>query len=130
MIRIRLGWTLILASGLAWTIASQSALAQRPPPSAAAPAEPEPAPPEEMVVTGSRLRDAAGKQAPVLQLSAESLERTGLLSVGDILQQQARTIIFNVDPPACYSCSLDGFNPATYEIPDVFGYLTAGYLVD
>src|SRR5205085_1186853 len=38
--------------------------------------------------------------------------------------------IFNVDPPACYSCSLNGFNPATYDIPGVFGYLTAGYITD
>jgi iron complex outermembrane receptor protein len=35
--------------------------------------------------------------------------------------------IFNVDPPACYSCSLNGFNGATYDVPGVFGYLSAGY---
>jgi hypothetical protein len=37
--------------------------------------------------------------------------------------------IFNVDPPACYSCALNGFNPATYDIPGVFGYLRAGYQI-
>jgi len=35
--------------------------------------------------------------------------------------------IFNVDPPACYSCALNGFNPATYDIPGIYGYLRAGY---
>ncbi|HET8937772.1 MAG TPA: TonB-dependent receptor [Polyangiales bacterium] len=35
--------------------------------------------------------------------------------------------IFNVDPPACYSCALNGFNGATYDIPGAFGYLSAGY---
>ena len=37
--------------------------------------------------------------------------------------------IFNVDPPACYSCALNGFNPATYDIPGVYGYLRAGYQI-
>jgi iron complex outermembrane receptor protein len=37
--------------------------------------------------------------------------------------------IFNVDPPVCYSCSLNGFNPATYDVPGIFGYLTAAYHV-
>jgi iron complex outermembrane receptor protein len=52
--------------------------------------EPEPTPPTEgevIVVTGSRIGDPLGKQAPVLSLSREDLERTGLTSVGDILQQ-------------------------------------------
>ena len=50
----------------------------------------EPTPPTEgevIVVTGSRIGDPLGKQAPVLMLSREDLERTGLTSVGDILQQ-------------------------------------------
>lgn len=38
--------------------------------------------------------------------------------------------IFNVDPPVCYSCALNGFNPTTYDIPGVFGYLRAGYQID
>jgi iron complex outermembrane receptor protein len=37
--------------------------------------------------------------------------------------------LFNVDPPTCYSCSLNGFNGATYDVPGVFGYLTAAYHV-
>src|SRR4029077_20532513 len=50
----------------------------------------EPTPPTEgevIVVTGSRIGDPLGKQAPVLMLSREDLDRTGLTSVGDILQQ-------------------------------------------
>jgi iron complex outermembrane recepter protein len=35
--------------------------------------------------------------------------------------------IFNVDPPICYSCALNGFNGATYDVPGVFGYISAGY---
>ena len=35
--------------------------------------------------------------------------------------------IFNVDPPLCFSCALNGFNGATYDVPGVFGYLSAGY---
>src|SRR5262249_30849804 len=42
---------------------------------------------EVIVVTGSRISDPLGKQAPVLMLSREDIERTGLSSVGDILQQ-------------------------------------------
>jgi iron complex outermembrane receptor protein len=37
--------------------------------------------------------------------------------------------IFNRDPPVCYSCSLNGFNPATYDVPGIFGYVTAAYHV-
>jgi iron complex outermembrane receptor protein len=37
--------------------------------------------------------------------------------------------IFNRDPPTCYSCSLNGFNPATYDVPGIFGYLSAAYHV-
>src|SRR5262249_13715786 len=42
---------------------------------------------EVIVVTGSRIGDPLGKQAPVLMMSREDIERTGLTSVGDILQQ-------------------------------------------
>ena len=38
--------------------------------------------------------------------------------------------IFNVDPPTCYSCALNGFNGATYDVPGVFGYLSAGYATE
>jgi iron complex outermembrane receptor protein len=69
----------------------QAAPPENPPaPAADVPAEPEPTPPTEgevIVVTGSRIGDPLGKQAPVLMLSREDLDRTGLTSVGDILQQ-------------------------------------------
>ena len=61
-----------------------------PPPTEEAPlaAEPVPDPADEViVVTGSRIGDPLGKQAPVLTMSREDLDRTGLTSVGDILQQ-------------------------------------------
>ena len=35
--------------------------------------------------------------------------------------------LFNRDPPACYSCSLNGFDATTYEVPGAFGYFRAGY---
>jgi iron complex outermembrane recepter protein len=37
--------------------------------------------------------------------------------------------LFNVDPPLCYSCALNGFNGATYDVPGVFAYINAGYSV-
>ena len=37
--------------------------------------------------------------------------------------------LFNLDPPTCYSCSLNGFNGATYDVPGIFGYLSATYHV-
>ncbi|TMQ05371.1 MAG: TonB-dependent receptor [Deltaproteobacteria bacterium] len=46
-----------------------------------------PAGAEVIVVTGSRISDPLGKQAPVLLMSREDIERTGLTSVGDVLQQ-------------------------------------------
>src|SRR5262249_36877267 len=69
--------------------ASQQAPAPAPAPTAE-PAAPEPTPPTEgevIVVTGSRIGDPLGKQAPVLMLTREDLDRTGLTSVGDMLQQ-------------------------------------------
>lgn len=35
--------------------------------------------------------------------------------------------LLNQDPPTCYSCSLNGFNGATYDVPGIFGYLSAAY---
>jgi iron complex outermembrane receptor protein len=35
--------------------------------------------------------------------------------------------LLNRDPPSCYSCSLNGFEGATYDVPGVFGYLSATY---
>ena len=35
------------------------------------------------------------------------------------------TNIFSEDPPACYSCSLNGYDPSTYDMPGNFTYLRA-----
>jgi iron complex outermembrane recepter protein len=35
--------------------------------------------------------------------------------------------VLNIEPPACYSCSLNGFNTTTYDVPGIFGYLSASY---
>ncbi|MEL7369923.1 MAG: TonB-dependent receptor, partial [Myxococcota bacterium] len=35
--------------------------------------------------------------------------------------------LFNQDPPACYSCALNGFDATTYLVPGVFGYVRAAY---
>jgi iron complex outermembrane receptor protein len=35
--------------------------------------------------------------------------------------------LLNRDPPTCYSCSLNGFNGQTYDVPGIFGYLSAAY---
>jgi iron complex outermembrane receptor protein len=37
--------------------------------------------------------------------------------------------LFDRDPPACFSCSLNGFNGQTYDVPGIFGYLSATYHV-
>jgi iron complex outermembrane receptor protein len=33
--------------------------------------------------------------------------------------------VFDEDPPACYSCSLNGYDPSTYDMPGNFTYLRA-----
>ncbi|MEG3088668.1 TonB-dependent receptor domain-containing protein [Sphingomonas sp. PB4P5] len=35
--------------------------------------------------------------------------------------------VFNTDPPACFSCSLNNFDPTTYDVPGQFGYLRISY---
>ena len=35
--------------------------------------------------------------------------------------------VFDKDPPACFSCSLNNFDPTTYDIPGRFGYLRLSY---
>jgi TonB dependent receptor. len=35
--------------------------------------------------------------------------------------------IFDKDPPACFSCSLNNFDPTTYDIPGRFGYARLSY---
>ncbi len=37
--------------------------------------------------------------------------------------------ILNRDPPTCFSCSLNGFNPSTCDVPGISGYVTAAYHV-
>jgi len=37
--------------------------------------------------------------------------------------------IFNRDPPRCFSCSINGFEGGTYDVPGIFGYLSATYHV-
>ena len=78
------------AAGEPAPAAPDSASPAAPPPDEAVPLAAEPTPPTEgevIVVTGSRIGDPLGKTAPVLTMSREDLERTGLTSVGDILQQ-------------------------------------------
>ncbi|MCZ6716910.1 MAG: hypothetical protein O6946_07590, partial [Gammaproteobacteria bacterium] len=31
--------------------------------------------------------------------------------------------LFDEDPPACFSCSLNGYDPSNYDAQGVFGYL-------
>jgi iron complex outermembrane receptor protein len=31
------------------------------------------------------------------------------------------------NPPSCFSCSLNGFEGTTYDVPGIFGYLSATY---
>ena len=35
--------------------------------------------------------------------------------------------VFNTDPPACSSCSLNNYDPTTYDVPGQFGYLRVSY---
>ena len=35
--------------------------------------------------------------------------------------------LFNQDPPACASCSLNNFDPTTYDVPGQFGYARVSY---
>ncbi|GGE10302.1 TonB-dependent receptor [Polymorphobacter glacialis] len=35
--------------------------------------------------------------------------------------------VFNVDPPACFSCTGPNFDPTTYDVPGQFGYLRISY---
>jgi iron complex outermembrane receptor protein len=35
--------------------------------------------------------------------------------------------VFDKDPPACFSCSLNNFDPTTYDIPGRFGYVRLSY---
>ncbi|MFJ5932299.1 TonB-dependent receptor domain-containing protein [Sphingomonas sp. NPDC092440] len=35
--------------------------------------------------------------------------------------------LFNVNPPGCFSCSLNNYDPTTYDVPGQFGYLRLSY---
>jgi iron complex outermembrane receptor protein len=35
--------------------------------------------------------------------------------------------LFDKDPPACFSCSLNNYDPTTYDVPGRFGYLRLSY---
>ncbi|AHE52487.1 hypothetical protein NX02_03665 [Sphingomonas sanxanigenens DSM 19645 = NX02] len=35
--------------------------------------------------------------------------------------------VFDKDPPACFSCSLNNYDPTTYDIPGRFGYIRLSY---
>ncbi len=35
--------------------------------------------------------------------------------------------VFDQDPPACFSCSLNNYDPTTYDVPGRFGYLRLSY---
>jgi iron complex outermembrane recepter protein len=35
--------------------------------------------------------------------------------------------VFDQDPPACFSCSLNNYDPTTYDVPGQFGYLRVSY---
>jgi iron complex outermembrane receptor protein len=35
--------------------------------------------------------------------------------------------VFDVDPPACFSCGLNNFDPTTYDVPGQFGYIRVTY---
>lgn len=35
--------------------------------------------------------------------------------------------VFDKDPPACFTCSLNNFDPTTYDVPGQFGYLRISY---
>ncbi|WP_019370069.1 hypothetical protein ACNFJ7_05765 [Sphingomonas sp. HT-1] len=35
--------------------------------------------------------------------------------------------VFDQDPPACFSCSLNNYDPTTYDVPGRFGYARLSY---
>ncbi|WP_374942711.1 TonB-dependent receptor domain-containing protein [Sphingomonas sp.] len=35
--------------------------------------------------------------------------------------------VFNTDPPACFSCSLNNYDPTTYDVPGQFGYVRVSF---
>lgn len=70
-------------------------------------------------VTGSRVKRADIESAsPVFVIEREEIERTGLTSVGDLLQN-----LFDKDPPVSTIALADSYNRAEYRVPGVLPYL-------
>ncbi|HEU4427251.1 MAG TPA: TonB-dependent receptor [Myxococcota bacterium] len=80
-----------LAFALTLVLAAAAALAQEPTTEGAAPSDTAAQPagaPEEIVITGSRIRrDPLSQNQPIVDLNAEDIARTGLTSVADVLQR-------------------------------------------
>ena len=35
--------------------------------------------------------------------------------------------VFNQDPPGCFSCGVNNYDPTTYDVPGQFGYARISY---
>jgi iron complex outermembrane receptor protein len=55
-----------------------------------------------------------------LRLTPSMLDRRFVLTAGV-------NNVFNLDPPGCFSCSLNNFDPTTYDVPGQYGYLRLSY---
>jgi iron complex outermembrane recepter protein len=55
-----------------------------------------------------------------LRLTPDQFDRRFVLTAGV-------NNVFNQDPPACISCSLNNYDPTTYDVPGQFGYLRLTY---
>ncbi|MFL6763293.1 MAG: TonB-dependent receptor domain-containing protein [Sphingomicrobium sp.] len=55
-----------------------------------------------------------------INFTPDWLERRMLFTVGV-------NNVFDQDPPACYSCSLNNYDPTTYDVPGQFGYVRLQY---
>jgi len=55
-----------------------------------------------------------------INFTPEALDRRLLFTVGV-------NNMFDQDPPACYSCSLNNYDPTTYDVPGQFGYVRLQY---
>ncbi len=55
-----------------------------------------------------------------LRYSPSALKRRVTLTLGV-------NNVFNQDPPGCFSCSVNNFDPTTYDVPGQFGYLRIAY---
>jgi len=55
-----------------------------------------------------------------VNISPDFMEKRFLLTAG-------LNNMFDQDPPACVSCSLNNYDPTTYDVPGMFGYLRLSY---